>query len=277
MNGTSGLAELRSQQQALQALTLGAGHDVGLGREAAPGTCLRGEAGLAVYQAAYLARLLSALRDNYAVLHLAMGDEAFEALGLAYAAAHPSAQPSIRWFGHALAEFMASEEAGALSHPALLDFARMDWALRAAFDGPDAPPLAFERLAALAPEAWPSLRFTLHPTVQLLTLDWAIEAAWLALRAEQANGPAPEHRPHNLLVWRQGLETRWRSLEACEAALIAALQAPHSFESICCLAAQFVGEAGAAAAVVRALQAWVAQGLLADALGASAEVQSRAS
>jgi len=62
---------------------------------------------LRIYRHAYAARLIAALRDNFGVLPRAMGDEAFEALGRAYLQAHPSSQPSIRWFGHALADFMA--------------------------------------------------------------------------------------------------------------------------------------------------------------------------
>ena len=66
--------------------------------------------GLEVYRHAYRARLASALADNYTVLSRALGDEGFDALAQAYVTARPSRHPSIRWFGHELAGFMA--EAG---------------------------------------------------------------------------------------------------------------------------------------------------------------------
>jgi len=254
------LALLRQQQQGLQALILGQGTELSE-------RLLNGGA-LFVYQDAYGARLLSALRDNYAVLHLAMGDEAFDALGRAYLAAHPSSQPSIRWFGDQLAVFMAGSYAEHLPHPALADLARMDWALRAAFDGADAAPMTLSQLAALAPEAWACLQLRLQPTAQVLSLDWTIEPSYLALsRAEiegQDEAPEPQALKHDLLVWREGFETRWRSLEGWEAELIEALQAQRSFAELGELAAQTLGEDSAPGQLVQALHTWVAQGLLAE-------------
>lgn len=251
-------AALRAQQQALQQAICA--HHPAL----PTGLMQAGGQGLTVYRDAYSARLLAALRDNYAVLQRALGDAEFDALGLAFIAARPSAQPSIRWFGDGLAAFMATGYAAELGHPSLVDLARMDWALRAAFDSADAPCLSFEQLAAVAADDWPGLVFSLQPSVQLLALNWAIEPAWSALRAGDGGHDAeePAALDHHLLVWRANFETRWRSLEPLEAALLRALADGQDFETICQLAAQTVGEPTAAAAVVQALQGWLAQGLL---------------
>lgn len=228
------------------------------------------EPGLSVYQDAYAARLIAALRDNYTVLHRALGDEQFDALARAYLQAQPSRQPSIRWFGDRLAGFMAGDYAERLPHPSLVDIARMDWALRGAFDGADAALLRPELLMAVAPEDWPGLVFRLHPTVSQQPLAWAVEPAWRALRAydPEAGGEAPalaEPAPlaHVLLVWREGLETRWRSLGPLEAQLLQAVAEAQPFAAICAVAAQTVDAEAAAAAVVQALQRWLAEGLLA--------------
>src|SRR6187399_215634 len=124
---------LARQQQQLQAAIVGAAPAAGL---------------LHIYQHAYSARLLGALRDNFGVLPRAMGDEAFDALALAYLQSHPSDQPSIRWFGHRLSDFMASHPA-VVPHPAFVDLARMEGALRGAFDAPDAPVLSGDTLVQL--------------------------------------------------------------------------------------------------------------------------------
>ncbi|MCV2367976.1 HvfC/BufC N-terminal domain-containing protein [Roseateles oligotrophus] len=262
-------AVLRSQQQGLQAAVCEG--------SAAEHLLQEPNVGLTVYREAFRARLLAALRDNFTVLQRALGDESFDALGLAYIQARPSRQPSIRWFGESLADFMADEFAAELTHPCMVDFARMDWALRAAFDSADAALLSFAQLAALAPEEWPALVFELHPSVRLLAMNWAIEPAWSALRAHDPDSaePAPELREpaaldHHLLVWREGLETYWRSLEPLEAQLLQALAAGQDFEAICQQAALTVGTDLAAAAVVQALQGWLARGLL-------SRLQSRAS
>lgn len=227
-----------------------------------------GAARLSIYRHAYRARLVAALADNYTVLQRALGDEAFEALALAYIAAWPSQHPSIRWFGHRLAEFMATRE-DLVPHPALVDIARMDWALRDAFDAADAPALTLSALAALPAEAWAELRLKPHPSLRWLTLDWSIEPAWRALRehepeagGEEPELPEPQAHPHGLAVWRQGLETRWRSLQALEATLLPAMAQGDSFADLCAQAAQKLGdETQAATAAAGCLHQWVSEGL----------------
>ncbi|MBI5256697.1 MAG: putative DNA-binding domain-containing protein [Burkholderiales bacterium] len=261
-------AWLRSQQQAFAAAVAAGGPTEGLLVDSPGG----GPPLIGAYRHAYRARLVEALRDNLEVLARALGDEGFESLALAYLAAHPSTEPSIRWFGHRLADFMAAQaEAGnpLVPHPALADLARMDWALRAAFDAADATPLSRASLAGVPPEQFGALRFALHPSVQLTPLGWAIEPAWRLLRdhvpgqGDEPTLPAPEPLAHRLLVWRQRLETRWRSLPDDEAGALQALQAGAAFATLCEQAA-LAGD-GPDAAVPRVagwLATWLDEGLL---------------
>ncbi len=226
--------------------------------------------GLAVYRHAYRARLAEALADNYTVLARALGDEAFDALAQAYIAARPSLHPSIRWFGAGLAEFMAEADEDLVPHPGLVDFARMDWALRTAFDAADAPPLDPATLAALSPDDWAGLVLELHPSVQRVALGHAIEPAWRVLREwkpesgdEQPELPEPVPHAHGLLAWRQDGETRWRSVEPLEAVLLDEVAAGTPFSRLCERAAAELGNAEAAApAVIGALQQWLGDCLL---------------
>lgn len=227
---------------------------------------------LGVYRHAYRARLAEALADNFEILARAMGDEAFAALADAYITAHPSTHPSIRWFGHRLADFMAaSVERGEdlVPHPAFVDLARMDWALRAAFDAADAPALGRDALAGWAPQDFAALRLAAHPSVQQVRLDWAIEAAWRALREHDPDTgtepalPAPEERPHTLLVWRSRLETLWRSVEPAEAALLEGLAAGESFAELCERAAAIEDDSmDPAQRVASTLAQWLDDGLI---------------
>ena len=226
--------------------------------------------GLQAYRHAYRARLVAALTDNFTVLARALGDEAFEALGLAYLAARPSQHPSIRWFGDGLAGFMAEAGDDLVPHPSLVDVARMDWALRGAFDAAAAPVLEGSALATLGADDWAGLVLHLQPSVQRVTLTHAVEPAWRVLREwdpesgdEQPELPEPAPHAHVLLAWRQGLETRWRSLEPLEAALLAAVANGETFAALCETAAAELGDAEAAApAVIGLLQRWLADGLL---------------
>ncbi|NRF69524.1 putative DNA-binding domain-containing protein [Aquincola sp. S2] len=231
-----------------------------------------GPPALSAYRYAYAARLAEALRDNFEVLARALGDEGFDALARAYIAAHPSTEPSIRWFGHRLADFMAAAldaDDGLVPHPALVDCAHMDWALRAAFDAADAAVLERSALAAVAPDAWPGLRFTVHPSVQLVALHWAIEPAWRLLReadpdsGDEPDLPPPQAAPHRLLAWRQGTETLWRSLPDDEATLLQALVDGADFATLCETAATLQDDDEAAPArAVTLLAQWLDEGLL---------------
>jgi hypothetical protein len=258
----SAATQLVRQQQQLRAAIVDHATATGLLR-----TDTNREPLLRIYQQAYTARLLAALRDNFGVLPRAMGDDAFDALGRAFLQSHPSSHPSIRWFGHRLAEFMAKQP-DLVPHPAFVDLARMEWALRAAFDAADAAPLSAASLATRAPEQWAGWVPRFQPSAQLLNLSWRIEPAWRALQASEGEDPEldePEAGEHLLLVWRPQLETRWRSVsDATEAVLLPAAMNGDSFGALCERAAEQVGEANAAAAAVGVLQQWIAEGLLAE-------------
>jgi hypothetical protein len=216
---------------------------------------------LGIYRKAYRARLTEALRENYPVLHRVQGDEAFDELAERFIAACPSHQPSIRWFGSALLEWLAANSEQ-LSHPALADLARMEWALCTVFDAADCTPLSVDDLLAQTAETWPELRFTGHPSLRLIALDWAVEPLWRALSNNpEAETAAPEPQPHHLLVWRQNDQTQWRSVEPFEADMLQAALSGESFAELCERAAATEGKQ-AAAAVAGHLRVWVEAGLL---------------
>jgi len=260
MTAAGPFATLEAQQRALHAAMVGGPVPDGLLREPTRHAPL-----LPVYQHAYRARLMAALRDNHGVLPRAMGDEAFEALASDYLDAHPSRHPSIRWFGDRLAAFMAAHPER-VPHPAFTDLARMEWALRAAFDAPDAVPMTPAQLAALPAEGWPQRVLRFHPSVQVLALDWHVEPAWRVLHEDGAEEPVldePVAGEHALIVWRPALETRWRSAaDAFEGQLLAAAMQGQDFTALCLLAAQELGEDQAVVGVVGAIQGWAAEGLL---------------
>lgn len=220
-----------------------------------------GEAHFAIYLNAYRARLRGALRENYEVLPLVMGDEAFDALANAYIDAKPSGHYSLRWFGHQLSDFMAAQD-DLVPHSAMLDVARMEWALRNAFDAAPADALAPDVLACVQAQDWPALRFGLHPSVQLLEMQWAIGPVWHALKAEQEDVPPPEALAHHLLVWRQSLHTQWKSLNVAETSFVQSLQAGHSFGEICEALAEVVGDDNAARTAATQLRELLSSGVI---------------
>lgn len=214
-----------------------------------------------VYRHAYRARLRGALRDNYEVLPLVMGDAAFDALAHAYMDAHPSQHYSLRWFGHALSAFMATHDA-LVDHPAMVDLARMEWALRHAFDAAAAPLLTAAELRAVPAPNWAQWVFTLHPSVQLLDLQWAVGPVWHALKSGADDVPAPHALNHAMLVWRRGMAAQWKTLSPSEAIFVQSLLTQKSFGAVCVDLAEHVGHGTAAATAVRLLTDLLHHGIL---------------
>ena len=243
---------------------------------------------LQIYAGGYKTRLAEALRSNFPTLHRVLGDESFDALAHGYIDAMPSQYRSIRWFGRELAAY-AQRDTSILPHAALLDLLKMDWAIGIAFDAADAPPLRADQLRAVAPEAWAVLALVLHPSVTMLQLQWAVEPIWRAATRElNENGTshdseAPTESPHHLLIWREGLEARWRVLPDAEVGALDQIRSGSSsssggskFGALCARLAMQTNQTAAARTAAAYLARWVADGLLADSLSAAVSQNEQA-
>ncbi|MEJ2406366.1 MAG: DNA-binding domain-containing protein [Candidatus Thiodiazotropha sp.] len=218
--------------------------------------------GLGIYQYAYRARLLEALQCNFPALHRLLGDDHFALAGHGFRHQHPPTHASIRWFGNGFSDYLA-ETSPFSDCPAMAELARFEWALRHTIDAADAQRIETQDLQAVAPEQWHSLLFDLHPSLQLLCLDWNVPFIWQALMDEQTP-PPPESMCQTWLVYRQpDRVSAWRSVEEGEAAALEYLAAGNSFGALCERLWRESGDADAA--VGRAavwLRTWVEQGLL---------------
>ena len=97
---------------------------------------LSGPDRLGIYAYAYLSRLVESLQQTYPAMARVLGDEQFARTARAYVRDNPSRVTSIRYYGHSFPDYLdnrATESVDAM----LADLARWEWALAAAFDGPD--------------------------------------------------------------------------------------------------------------------------------------------
>lgn len=231
---------------------------------------------LGVYKEAYALRLVEALGTNYPKLLLFLGDDQFDRMARVYLAAHPSHHPSIRWFGHRLAEFLAITAPWS-EQPVIADLARLEWMLSESFDAADAAPLAFETVAAVPPAQWPGLRFRSLPSLRRFELAMNATAIWQALAADDAPPePAPlENAPVQWAAWRPRLTTEYRSLEADEAVALDAIIAGADFASLCERLFDWHAEDEAAPRAAGLLRAWIEAGMIAAIdSGEGADVQA---
>ncbi|HYV89704.1 MAG TPA: DNA-binding domain-containing protein [Candidatus Polarisedimenticolia bacterium] len=221
---------------------------------------------LKIYRNAYGARLVEVLGNDYPALKAMMGGAPFAAMGKAYIAAYPSRHPSARWVGGKLAPFLR-DDAGYAKHPALAEMAAFEWAQAGAFDAHDIEPATFEQLAAIPVESWPGLRFRFAPSLRRLTFAFDVPSLWQAINAGKA-GDAPlsaEPREAEWLIWRAGLEVRFRPLEAEEAWAIDAAAGDADFAALCEGICRWVDPEQAAFKAAALIKGWLDSALIDDA------------
>lgn len=203
--------------------------DPAIGAHIAGGEGLSGEDRLAVYVNAYRARLTEALATDFRALNAVMGDAAFGELCHRYMDAHPSVYYSLRWFGRHLPAFLRETHSENLA-----ELAQFEWELAAAFDADDAPVTQLTAVNAIPAEAWPTVRIDLHPSVRAIQLEWNTLARW---RAADDEAPIPHaerlFQPMVCLVWRDGLITRFRSVDPDERTALNAVLAGATFAEVC--------------------------------------------
>lgn len=188
---------------------------------------------LAIYSDAYRLRLVDALGDNYPTLRALLGDDAFEQLAGAYLAMHPSRHPSIRWFGHRLADFLRTY-VPCRSRPELSELARFEWTLREVFDARDGDVLSMQQISALPAGSWPYMQVRLHDTVRRIDLRWNVPAVWAAVdRGEPSPASVASAKPVAWVLWRKDLSQYFRSMEDDEAWALDAVRDGQPFAALC--------------------------------------------
>jgi hypothetical protein len=225
---------------------------------------------LDLYASMYFARLLDALRDDYARTAAVVGGEAFHGLITDYLLACPPAHPSLREAGARLPAFLSTVSAAAASaahalareRPWLSELARLERARLEVFDAPDAAPVPAASLRAVAPERFGALRFGLVPAHRLLAGRFAVAEIWRA--ADPAAAPAPREAPETLIVWRRDGDVFHRAADADEVRWLPRLAAAGGvvFEDLCAALAETRSDQAAAARAFELCARWTAEGLL---------------
>lgn len=207
---------------------------------------------LHVYEYAYTARIAGVLVHDYPKLAALAGEAALRAWTAPYLRAHPPASFTLREVGAHLPRWLAATEP---ARPEYADIARIERARTEVFDGPDAPPLSRDDLAAMDPVEFPSLRLQRVPASRIVTLTTTADDVWDALEAEQ---PAPEiaAATRTVLVWRRDLSVIHRTLEDDEARIVASMGT--TFGAAC----ELLDEATAAERAIELLVRWLDAGIL---------------
>ncbi|HET8948161.1 MAG TPA: DNA-binding domain-containing protein [Candidatus Polarisedimenticolia bacterium] len=136
---------------------------------------------LDIYANMYFFRLLDCLREDFPRLATALGEGRFHNLATDYLLAHPSENPSLRYLGRRLPEFLAGH-ALARESACLADLARLEWTRADLFDAADAKPLGRDDVAGVAAGHGGDLPLRTVPAFRLLRLDHDAPALWREMR-----------------------------------------------------------------------------------------------
>jgi len=227
----------------------------------APGndfTALMSDApGLAVYHNNYRFQLLDCLRDTYEKCWAWLGDDVFDSAANAHIDQHPPSSWTLDAYGHDFGQTLSALHP---DDPEVAELAWIEWAMRRAFDGPDAAPID---PASLADVDWDRAHFDMTPTLKLATMTTNAAAIWSALAGEE-NPPAIGilAAPATLCVWRHDLSPCFRTIDDVEARMMRLALDGVSFGNMCFLLTAELGGDDAATAAGAVLAQWLRDGMI---------------
>lgn len=183
----------------------------------------------AVYRNNVVVSLIDALADTYPVVQALVGEEFFRAMAGVFARAHPPRSRVMAYYGDSFAEFIAAF-APAASVPYLADVARLEMARVLAYHAADAVPVATDALhaALVDPQQLETLRLVLHPSVQVITSEFAVLSIWAEHQTATSAPPLDPDVAQTVLVYRNALTVDSRELATGAAVFVTVLQSGHS-------------------------------------------------
>jgi hypothetical protein len=214
-----------------------------------------------IYADMYFYRLLDCLKEDFPAVCAVVGDTRFHNLITDYLVRHPPSHFSLRYAGRHLPAVIAAHSLSE-QWPYLSDLAALEWSVLEAFDAADVPPLTAEDLVQVPEERWPELCFQLVPSVELLYAGWRVQDVWQQMQAGESI-LEPPRATTVLRIWRQDLRVFHRSLDAAEAAALAAIGAGGTFAEVCEQVVAVSPENAGLERIFQLIGEWVTDGVLA--------------
>lgn len=214
---------------------------------------------LQVYQNAYYLRLVDILAMDFPVLKQLVGEDKFAELGSSYVNAYPSNHFSIRLFGRHFSKFLASQSN---LDPLLPEMAKFEWALSETQDAADALHITIEEMAQVPHEAWATMCFVLHPSLQVLPFAYNAAEIWKALNNQE---PLPNFERYSdsmhWMFWRYDNQSYFTSLNQQQYTMLNAIREGKTFAEICEDLCECLEEEEVIQFAASTLRSWVGDGV----------------
>jgi hypothetical protein len=221
---------------------------------------LSSEARVDIYANMYFYRILDALKEDFPATLAVLGDDNFHNLVTGYLLEYPPTGPSITHSGSHLAEYLRDHPMRE-DTPFIADLAKLERATVEVFLGPNAPTLKPDALRAVAVEDWPGMKLKLHPSAQILKLDWRVSDLLRAVEDHRPWNP-PNQGPIRVLAWRRNSQVFHRDLDPTEANALKAAAHSATFAEICDIVAATADNQDPVATMNELLSRWLSNSLL---------------
>jgi hypothetical protein len=223
------MSHLAEMQTEFQAYLLGHKQGAGFVKKIVDDKKVGAKLRLDIYYDAYRLRIIEVLGNVYPNLKQLLGDDLFEQSARAYIDVYPSTYRNMRWVGDKMALHLGNTLP---QHPIAAEMAAFEWALGLAFDAEDAPVLQLQDLALIPPEQWADLKFSFHPSMQLLWFNHNVVEIWQALDSEETPPAVTEAGVH-CLVWRHMSNSYFRQIDNAELHAIQFMSGGGNFAGMC--------------------------------------------
>lgn len=251
------MANLRELQENLQAYVLQ--KDLTIENDIVKPANMEVERRLHIYRNAYYMRLLEILESDFVVLQKILGKKPFASMVRDYLNAYPSHHFSVRPLGRHLAKFLKNTPG---CDPCYAELAEFEWTLNKALFTKDEDRLTMAALSAIAPEQWPQMLLTLHPSVQTLRFVYNTSERWQAVNNDQEDMASMllEHPLHHL-IWQHNFEAFFCGITPEQNHLIRAIAQGEPFGVLCETMLEHFTEEEVVSWVANTLHHWIDEGI----------------
>lgn len=213
---------------------------------------------LAIYQNAYLARLIETLIRVYPMLFKWIGDEQFNEWARGYIEAYPSTHHSIKQFTKNFSLYLSNL---AESNVAFVELAQFEWALEQSMDAADVDLIEYKDLAAISPELWAQLQLIFHPSVSVHQFTYNIPTIWQALQEGRNLDKQFELARTYCIVWRKKLQNFYALLSYEQYIMLNGIKNGSLLSDICELLYDLMPEETIIQFVAENIRGWAEEGV----------------
>ncbi len=202
------------------------------------------------------------LLQDYRRLRKYLGDSKFGNMTFGFIASLSAPNQYARWLGESLPLYLRQAPEWK-SSPEVSELAELECALNLAFASEDLTLMTLQDLANVNPKHFSRYKHSVHPSVRSLTFTQNTTSIWSALTCDELPPRAYTlTERQNILVWRQGINPRFRIWGCEEADAFEALVKHATFAAVCELLREQDKNAQAETLAMNYLRGWITAELL---------------